>query len=178
MPSSILLNTNTFIAVVAIYGASIAFGRWFPTAGDLIADKAHPSTYTPTIVAAKDSVALTMFAMSLVADIVRTFALAALESTAFSFAFSEPIFEAFSYAFFAFSMVPVTKDALLLGLIYMAPEENLMAAEKIASFWPLSANVEQGLLLVGALCLARGLYQWTYAIGRDQRQVIKEKKTN
>ncbi|KAF9382652.1 hypothetical protein CPC16_009244 [Podila verticillata] len=146
MPSSILLNTNTFISVLAIYGATVAFGRWFPTAADLIATEAHPSTYTPTF------------------------------STAFSFAFAEAIFEPFSYAFFAFNLVAVTKDVLMLGLVYNRPEVNLLAAEKIASLWPVSLQVEQGFVVLGLVCLARGLYQWTYAIGRDKRQVITEKE--
>ncbi|KAG0340672.1 hypothetical protein BG000_011378 [Podila horticola] len=175
MPSSILLNTNTFISVLAIYGATVAFGRWFPTAADLIATEAHPSTYTPTFVGASES-ALTMYAVSLAVDIVRTLALAALESTAFSFAFTEAIFEPFSYAFFAFNLVAVTKDFLMLGLIFNRPEVNLLAADKIKSLWPLSLQVEQGFMVLGLVCLARGLYQWTYAIGRDKRQVITEKE--
>ncbi|KAF9431067.1 hypothetical protein BGZ94_009992 [Podila epigama] len=176
MPSSLLLNTNAFISVLSIYGAAVAFGRWFPNAGDLIAVAAHPSTYTPTFVAASESV-LSMYAVYLVVDIIRILSLAALESTAFSFAFQEPIFEPFSYAFFFFNLVGVTKDILMLGLIYQSPEENMVAATQIASFMPLSITVEQGFIAAGLLCLARGLYQWTYAIGRDKRQVIKEKKT-
>ncbi|KAF8938925.1 hypothetical protein EDD21DRAFT_373881 [Dissophora ornata] len=175
MPRSTFVNQDFFLAVLAIYGASIAFNRWFPDA-DLVAVEAHPSSYAQTFKTSSEQ-AQSLYAVYLVVDIIRVMALAVLESTAFSFAFIDDVFEPFSYAPIAFSLVMVTKDILMLGCLYQHPEINEMATAKIAELMPLSVIMEQGLMAVGGLSLAKGLYQWTYAIGRDKRQVIpKEKK--
>ncbi|KAI1315979.1 hypothetical protein EDD11_010561 [Mortierella claussenii] len=170
MPRSTFLNQDFVLAVLAVYGATVAFTRWFPEA-DLVAVEAHPSSYLKTFGAASQS-ALTLYIVHLVVDIVRVLALAVLESAAFSFALIDDVFEPFSYAFLVFSLVPVTKDILMIGCIKAFPEANEVAAAKVAELMPLSVNVEYGLLAAGALFLAKGLYSWTYAIGRDKRQVI------
>ena len=176
MPRSTFVQQDFFLGVLAVYGATVAFGRWFPDI-DLIAVDAHPASFATTFKNSTES-ALTMYAMSLVVDIVRVLSLSVLESTAFSFAFTESKFEPFSYAFMAFSMVMVTKDLLMLGVMHSLPEVKMEAAEKVAELMPLSVMLEQGLLVAGALSLAVGLYNWTFAIGRDKRQVIEKEKTN
>ncbi|KAF9436863.1 hypothetical protein BGZ76_002748 [Entomortierella beljakovae] len=178
MPSSTFLNQDFFVGVLAVYAASVAFNRWFPEA-DLIAVEAHPSSYVPTF-ASSTSSQLGFYAAYLAVDLIRIVTLAIMESTAFSFAFVGDIFEPFSYAPLIFSLVMVTKDLLLLGCLQAFPEANDIAAEKVAELMPLSVMMEQGLMAVGVLCLLKGLHRWTYAIGRDKRQVIKEdeKKNN
>ncbi|KAF9895831.1 hypothetical protein BX616_008737 [Lobosporangium transversale] len=174
MPRSTFVNHDFVLTVLAIYGATVAFTRWFPEA-DLVAVEAHPSTYVKTFEAASQS-QLTLYAAHLAIDIIRVLSLAVLESAAFSFAFIDDVFEPFSYAFILFSMVIVTKDILMLGCLHAFPASNDLAAAKVAELMPLSATVEYGLLLCGALSLAKGLYQWTYAIGRDKRQVIDKEE--
>ncbi|KAG0285591.1 hypothetical protein BGZ98_005445 [Dissophora globulifera] len=174
MPRSTFVNQEFFLTVLTVYGAAVAFNRWFPEA-DLIAPEAHPSSYVQTFKNTPQQ-SLTLYAVFLAVDIVRVMALALLESTAFSFAFIDDVFEPFSYAPIVFSLVMVTKDLLMLGSLYQYPEINEMANNKIAELMPLSVTVEQGLMAVGVASLARGLYLWTYAIGRDKRQVISEKK--
>ncbi|KAF9577595.1 hypothetical protein BGW38_007099 [Lunasporangiospora selenospora] len=178
MPRSLFFNHEFFMGVVAVFGATIAFGRWVPDT-DLIAADAHPSTYIDTLKTASES-ARQLYAVSPVVDIVRVSMLAILESTAFSFAFSADIFELFSWAPLFFTLITsFTKDVLLLGLLYTFPEINEIASAKVAELAPISVLMEQGLLAVGFICLAKGLYQWTYAIGRDKRQVIdKAEKEN
>lgn len=161
------------MVVLAVYSTTVAFNRWFPDA-DLVAVEAHPSSYIETFKNASDS-ARSLYAVYLIVDIVRVLALSVLESTAFSFAFIDDVFEPFSYAFIVFTfVVMVTKDVLMLGCLSAFPETNELAAVKVAQLMPLSVIMEQGLMLAGFLSLAKGLYQWTYAIGRDKRQVIQK----
>ncbi|GJJ73281.1 hypothetical protein EMPS_05639 [Entomortierella parvispora] len=176
MPRSTFVQQDFFLGVLAVYSATVAFGRWFPDT-DLIAVDAHPASYATTFKNSSES-ALQLYAASLVIDIIRVLALSVLESTAFSFAFAEDKFEPFSYAFMAFSMIMVTKDLLVLGMMWALPDVHIQAAEKVAELMPISVMMEQGLILAGALSLAFGLYQWTFAIGRDKRQVIEKEKTN
>ncbi|KAF9115245.1 hypothetical protein BGX27_008479 [Mortierella sp. AM989] len=174
MPSSTFLNQDFFIKVLAVYGITVAFGRWFPTA-DLIAPEAHPSSYIQTFKSSSES-ALNLYAVHLVVDIIRVFALAILESTAFSFALVADVFELFSYVPLVFSFIPITKDVLMLGCVHAFPEANDIAAAKVAELMPLSVLVEKILMAVGAVFFAIGLRRWTHAIGRDKRQVIAEAK--
>lgn len=176
MPRSTFVQQDFFLGVLAVYGATVAFGRWFPDT-DLIAVDAHPTSYATTFKNSSE-LSLQMYAASLVVDVVRVLALSILESTAFSFAFPDDRFEPFSYAFMGFSMIMVTKDLLMLGAVWSSPEVPLQAAAKVAELMPISVMMEQGLLVVGAISLAYGLYQWTFAIGRDKRQVIEKEKTN
>ncbi|KAF9932443.1 hypothetical protein BGZ65_004471 [Modicella reniformis] len=175
MPRSTFVNQDFFMVVVAVYSATVAFNRWFPDA-DLVAIEAHPSTYVQTFKNSSDYARL-LYAVYLVVDIVRVMALAVLESTAFSFAFIDDVFEPFSYAFMAFSLLIVTKDLLMLGCLHAFPEANEVASLKVAELMPLSVTMEQGLMLAGFLSLGLGLYRWAYAIGRDKRQVIDKEGT-
>ncbi|KAF9354743.1 hypothetical protein BGX34_010840 [Mortierella sp. NVP85] len=170
MPRSTFVNQDFFMVVLAVYSTAVAFNRWFPNA-NLVAVDAYPQTYVPTFEKASESARI-LYAIYLVVDIIRVMALAILESTAFSFAFVDDIFEPFSYAFMAFSLVMVTKDILMLGCLHAFPGSNDVAAAKVAELMPLSVIMEQGLMAAGLLCLAGGLYRWTYAIGRDKRQVV------
>ncbi|KAF9165646.1 hypothetical protein DFQ26_009658 [Actinomortierella ambigua] len=172
--SNTFLSQEQFVAVLAVYGLAASFGRWFPDA-DLIAADAHPVTYAPTLIAAGES-ARFLYAVSLGVNIVRTLTLGLLEGAFFAFGFDEEKFESCNYFFLLASMVSVTKDLMLAGVVYAIPEVNMVAAEKAAEFIPVAAKVDLGFLLFSLVCLAKGLYQWTYAIGRDKRQVIKEKK--
>ncbi|KAF8985420.1 hypothetical protein BGZ46_004278 [Entomortierella lignicola] len=172
MPRSTFVNQDFFIKVLAVYGLTVAFGRWFPEA-DLVAPEAHPSSYIKTFKNSSES-ALSLYAVYLVIDIIRVLALSILESTAFSFAFVEDIYEPFSYVPIAFSFVAVTKDILMLGCVHAFPGSNDIAAAKVAELMPLSVQVEKGLLAVSAGFLALGLRRWSNAIGRDKRQVIEE----
>ncbi|KAG0241475.1 hypothetical protein B0O80DRAFT_428006 [Mortierella sp. GBAus27b] len=174
MPRSTFVNHEFFMGVVTVYGLTVAFNRWFPNV-DLIAPEAHPSTYVKTFGDASEY-ARTLYAVFLGVDIIRILSMAVLESTAFSFAFADDIFEPFSYAFLAFSMVMVTKDVLMLGCVFAFPESNEMAAAKVAELIPLSVLMERGLVVAGIISLAIGLYRWTYAIGRDKRQVPPKNK--
>ncbi|KAF9936959.1 hypothetical protein BGZ75_009915 [Mortierella antarctica] len=176
MPRSTFLNQDFFVGVLAVYGAAVAFNRWFPEA-NLVAVDAHPSSYVQTFKNSSES-ALMLYAAYLVADIVRVLSMSVIESTLFSFAFIGDVFEPFSYAPMVFSLVMVTKDILMLGCLYAFPAANDVAAAKVAELMPISVMMEQGLMVVGALSLVKGLYQWAYAIGRDKRQVIdKEEDT-
>ncbi|KAG0044512.1 hypothetical protein BGZ83_010264 [Gryganskiella cystojenkinii] len=176
MPRSTFVNQDFFLGVLAVYGATIAFNRHFPEI-DLIAPEAHPTSYMDTFKNSSES-SLKLYAAYLAVDIVRVLALAILESTAFSFAFIDDVFEPFSYLFMVFSLVSVTKDLLMIGVLQGFPVYNEMAALKVAELMPISILMEQGLMLAGAASLARGLYVWTYKIGRDKRQVIeKDDKT-
>jgi len=172
MPRATFVNQDFFLGVLAVYGATVAFNRHFPDAS-LIATEAHPASYIDTFKASSES-ALTLYAAHLAVDIVRVMALAILESTAFSFAFIDDVFEPFSYMFMVFSLIMVTKDALMLGILYAYPVYNEIASAKVAELMPISVMMEQGLMLAGALSLARGLYIWAYKIGRDKRQVIEK----
>ncbi|KAI7830497.1 hypothetical protein BC939DRAFT_439542 [Gamsiella multidivaricata] len=172
MPRSTFVNQDFVLTVLAVYAATVAFNRWFPEA-NLVAVEAHPSSYIQTFKSVPQS-ALTLYAVHLVVDIIRVMALAVLESAAFSFAFIDDVFEPFSYAFLVFSLIITTKDILMLGCIQAFPEVNDLAAAKVAELMPLAVMMEQGLLAAGALALAKGLYSWTYAIGRDKRQVIEK----
>ncbi|KAG0049117.1 hypothetical protein BGZ83_006035 [Gryganskiella cystojenkinii] len=172
MPRSTFVQQDFFLTVLAVYGATIAFSRHFPNA-DLIAVDAHPASIAEKFKSSSEY-ALALYTVSLVVDIVRILALAVLESTAFSFAFSEDRFEPFSYAFLVLSMVMVTKDLLLVVCQYALPEISTIAAAKAVELMPISAILEQGLVKAGAVSLIWGLYQWTFAIGRDKRQVIEK----
>ncbi|KAF9272627.1 hypothetical protein BGZ88_004569 [Linnemannia elongata] len=176
MPRS-FVDQDFVLTVLAVYGATVAFNRWVPNI-DLIAVDAHPKSYVQTFTSASES-SLLFYKIFLGVDIVRNFASALLESAAFSFALSDEKFDLFSYAPLLFRILfVITKDFLMLGCVFAAPESNDVASEKVAEMFPTSVYVDQGLTIVGGLLLAIGLYNWTYAIGRDKRQVIKEKKTN
>ena len=170
------LQQEFFLGVLAVYGATVAFGRWFPDT-ELIAVDAHPTSYATTLKNSSET-SLQLYAASLVVDVVRVLALAVLESAAFSFAFPNEQLEAFSYIFLGFSMIMVTKDVLMLGAVWSLPEVPIQAAEKVAELMPVSVMIEQGLMIIGAILLAYGLHQWMFAIGRDKRQVIEKQKTN
>ncbi|KAF9354093.1 hypothetical protein BGX26_008098 [Mortierella sp. AD094] len=172
MPRSTFVNQDFFVKVLAVYGITVAFNRWFPSA-DLVAPEAHPSSYVQTFKNSSES-ALALYAVHLVVDIIRVLALAVLESTAFSFAFTDDKFEVISYAPIAFTFVMITKDLLMLGCLHAFPEANDVAAAKVAELMPLSITLERGLIAVGAISLAIGLRRWAFAIGRDKRQVIEE----
>ncbi|KAG0211197.1 hypothetical protein BGX28_008377 [Mortierella sp. GBA30] len=172
MPRSTFLNQDFFVSVLAVYGASVAFNRWFPNA-DLVAVDAHPASYVQTFKNSSES-ALMLYAAYLVVDIIRVMSMAVIESALFSFAFIDDVFEPFSYAPMVFSLVMVTKDLLMLGCLHAFPGTNDIAAAKVAELMPLSVTMEQGLIVVGVISLIKGLYRWAYAIGRDKRQVIGE----
>ncbi|KAG0291267.1 hypothetical protein BGZ96_005361 [Linnemannia gamsii] len=176
MPRS-FVDQDFILAVLAVYGATVAFNRWLPDV-DLIAVDAHAKSYVQTFNAASES-SLLFYKIFLGVDIIRNLASAVLESAAFSFAFSDSKFDIISYAPFLFRVLfVITKDALMFGCIFAAPNDNEAASAKVAEMMPTSVYVDQGWTIVGALLFAFGLYNWTYAIGRDKRQVIKEKKTN
>ncbi|KAF9087269.1 hypothetical protein BGX29_008586 [Mortierella sp. GBA35] len=175
MPRS-FVDQDFVLSILAVYGATVAFNRWFPNL-DLIAVDAHPKSYLPTFEASTES-ALYWYGAYLVVDIIRVITAAILQSASFSFAFVDAKFDIISWAPFAFSMFSITKDILMLGLLYTFPEANEVAAEKIADLMPTAVTVELGWNIVSAITFAAGLYQWTYAIGRDKRQVIKEAKKN
>lgn len=115
------------------------------------------------------------YAISLIVDFFRVLSVAMLESAALSFAGMEP----FSYIPFLAALVSIAKDGLLLACLYAFPDES-PAANYASQLMPVAVSVEQVMILVGFLALARGLYTWTYAIGRDKRQVIpkENKKTH
>ncbi|KAG0236250.1 hypothetical protein BGW41_000511 [Actinomortierella wolfii] len=173
--SNSFLSQEQFVAALAVYGLAASFGRWFPDA-DLIAPDAHPVTYVPTLLAASESARL-LYSVSLAVDTVRALALGLVEASIFAFGFDEEKFNPLNIVLVLASMVTVTKNIFLGGVIYALPEGNPVAAEKAAEFFPLAINVELGFFIFTLVCLAKGLYQWTYSIGRDKRQVIKEKKT-
>lgn len=166
-----LQNQDIFLTFVAVYGATVAFSRWFPEAGNLIAVHAHPKSYHATFKSVSEQT-MALYAISLIIDIIRVLAAAILESAAISFAGIEP----FSYIPFLAALVSFAKNGLLLSCLYAFPDES-SAAEYASQLMPIAVSVEQAMHLVGFLALARGLYTWTYAIGRDKRQVIpKESK--
>ncbi|KAG0300930.1 hypothetical protein BGZ97_003017 [Linnemannia gamsii] len=176
MPRS-FVDQDFVLTVLAVYGATIAFNRWLPDV-DLIAVGAHPKSYVQTFTSASES-SLLFYKIFLGVDIIRNFASAILESAAFSFALADSKFDIVSYAPFLFRILfVITKDVLMFGCVLAAPEANETAAAKVAEMLPTSVYVDQGWTIVGGLLFAIGLYNWTYAIGRDKRQVIKEKKTN
>ncbi|KAG0272606.1 hypothetical protein BGZ95_011618 [Linnemannia exigua] len=176
MPRS-FVDQDFVLTVLAVYGATVAFNRWFPNI-DLIAVDAHPKSYVQTFTSASES-SLLFYKLFLGADIIRVLASAILESAAVSFAFTDEKFDLISYFPLLFRLLfNVTKDVLMMGCVFAAPESNEKASEKVAEMFPTAVVVDQGLTAVGLLFLAYGLYNWTYAIGRDKRQVIKEKKTN
>ncbi|KAG0374447.1 MAG: hypothetical protein J3R72DRAFT_456592 [Linnemannia gamsii] len=176
MPRS-FVDQDFVLTVLAVYGAAVAFNRWFPDI-DLIAVDAHPKSYVQTFTSASES-SLLFYKLFLGADIIRVFASGILESAAFSFAMADDKFDIISYFPLLFRILfNVTKDALMMGCVFASPESNEVASEKVAEMFPTAVAVDQGLTVVGLLFLAYGLYNWTYAIGRDKRQVIKEKKTN
>ncbi|KAF9121046.1 hypothetical protein BGW39_010900 [Mortierella sp. 14UC] len=176
MPRS-FVDQDFVLTVLAVYGATVAFNRWFPNI-DLIAVDAHPKSYVQTFNAASES-SLLFYKLFLGADVIRVLASGLLESAAFSFALSDDKFEIISYVPILFRLIfNVTKDLLMMGCVFAAPESNDIASAKVAEMFPTAVYVDQGLTAVGLVLLAFGLYNWTYAIGRDKRQVIKEKKTN
>ncbi|KAF9320043.1 hypothetical protein BG000_007403 [Podila horticola] len=167
----VLQDQEIFLTFVAVYGAAIAFSRWFPEAGNLIAVHAHPSSYHATFKSVSEQTML-FYAISVIVDIFRVLSASMLESAAISFAGVEPL----SYIPFVAALVSIAKDGLLLTCLFAFPDES-SAAEYASQLMPIAVSVEQAMYLVGFLALARGLYTWTYAIGRDKRQVIpKENK--
>ncbi|KAF9337351.1 hypothetical protein BG006_005158 [Podila minutissima] len=170
----VLQDQEIFLTFVAFYGATVAFSRWFPEAGNLIAVHTHPSSYLPTLKSVSEQTML-FYAISLIVDFFRVLSAAVLESAAISFAGMEP----FSYLPFLAALVSIAKDGLLLACLYAFPDES-PAANNASQLMPVAVSVEQAMYLVGFLALARGLYTWTYAIGRDKRQVIpkENKKTH
>ncbi|KAF9902185.1 hypothetical protein EC991_005198 [Linnemannia zychae] len=176
MPRS-FVDQDFVLTVLAVYGATVAFNRWFPNI-DLIAVDAHPKSYVQTFTAASES-SLLFYKLFLGVDVVRVLASALLESAAFSFAFYEEKFEVISYVPILFRLLfVVPRDLLMLACVFAAPETNEAASEKVAEMFPTSVYVDQGWTALGLVLFAYGLYNWTYAIGRDKRQVIKEKKIN
>ncbi|KAF9924458.1 hypothetical protein FBU30_005580 [Linnemannia zychae] len=176
MPSP-FTNQDFVLTVLAIYGATVAFNRWFPDI-DLISVDAHPMSYVQTFNNSTES-QLLFYKAFLAVDTIRVITSACLEAAVFNFALPDEMFEALAYVPFLFRlMANITKNILMSGCVFAAPEANEVAAVKVAALMPISVYVDQGFLAAGALALAYGLYQWTYAIGRDKRQVIKEKKIN
>ncbi|KAG0092812.1 hypothetical protein BGZ92_008523 [Podila epicladia] len=147
----VLQEQEIFLTFVAFYGTTIAFSRWFPEAGNLIAVHAHPSSYLPTFKSVSEQTML-LYAISLIVDFFRVLSAAMLESAAISFAGMEKL----SYIPFLAALVSISKDGLLLACLYTFPDES-SAANYASQLMPAAASVEQTMYLVGFLALARGL---------------------
>ncbi|KAF9405473.1 hypothetical protein BGZ94_003527 [Podila epigama] len=170
MPRSILLDQEIVLTILALYTVTVAFDRWLPEAGGLIPVHARPKAYLPTFQAASEFT-LALYAISLMVDFFRAFLVAALESAAISFASRTDTAEQLSLLPFVAALVPIAKDVLLLACLFAFPEPTV-AAEYASIVMPIAVKVEQAMYIIGLVALVRGLYVWTYAIGRDKRQVI------
>ncbi|KAG0331249.1 hypothetical protein BG004_001758 [Podila humilis] len=168
MARHILLEQEVFFTFLAVYGACIAFTRWFPDAGSLIAMYAHPSSYRETFKSASETT-LVLYAISNMVDFFRALALATLEASAILFSGAPDILAMIP---FGAALVTCVKDCLFLFCLFKLPENTKNAAEYAALLTPIAVSVEQAMYIVGFLAAARGFYTWTYAIGRDKRQVI------